>query len=315
MKSFLLTALGILAITLSTFCFAVISNNKDSLYVGPYQSQVWTEGLKGSFERDFTATQLRATVRSSRGGFDSAFTTNPNGETLVDEVHPNYFVKADYVVSGLGDGYWWVGPKLGMAWSDEPCAPGWFENYVVENSGFSPAELDQRNTASGATYIVETTQDGAVYRHYTVPIDTWTQFWAVRQTYRVGGVAKMKPILNMWRAHGLPNKTIDNLRLNIETDGQIDRVFHIKNIVLPTDFKADPWPAPSETPFSNVIPAFARVQEVATSRYLNASHPTPGATVRSFQDRPEWAAQQSHLEKIEGNLYRIRNDWTGLAHI
>lgn len=240
MRKVFKTAALCLGLLFGGSCFAATVDNKETLAIGPYISPVWTDGFVGSFERDFGPTELRVTVRSEEGGFDTAFATNYEATSLVDEVHPNYFVRADYAVSGSGNGYWWVGPKISVAWSDQPGTPGWFENYIIENSSMAPEEFHRRNLDLGATYIGDTWQDAATYRHYRLPFETWTQFIAVRQSYRLGGVVAMKPILTLWRANGLPNEQIDNIRLNVETGGEIDRIFSITDIVLPIDFRADP---------------------------------------------------------------------------
>jgi len=218
----------------------------ETLVAGPYISPVWTEDFVGSFQRDFNPTSLTVTVNGTQGGFDTAFGTNYNDTSLVDDVHPDYFIRADFAVSGTGDGYWFVGPKIGVGWSEEPNNSGWFENYVVVNSSFSPTEFHQRNLEQGATYLGETTQGCDVYRHYVLPFGDWTQFWAVKQSYDEGGVIMMKPILDFWRDNGLPNKMIDSLRLNIETGGDIDLAVTISGIILPIGFPSDPGPPPIE---------------------------------------------------------------------
>jgi Ca2+-binding RTX toxin-like protein len=218
----------------------------ETLTAGPYISPVWTEGFVGSFLRDFSGSGLTVTVNSTEGGFDTAFGTNYNDTSLVDDMHPDYFIRADFDVSGTGDGYWFVGPKIGVGWSDGPDNSGWFENYVVVNSSISPAEFHQRNLDQGATYLGETQQGCDVYRHYVLPFGEWTQFWAVKQSYDDGGVVMMKPILDLWRENGLPNKMIDSLRLNIETGGEIDLTFTISDIILPIGFPSDPGAPPIE---------------------------------------------------------------------
>jgi hypothetical protein len=225
---------------------AIVTTGDETLALGPYISPVWTDGFAGSFLRDFRPSGLTVTVQGTAGGFDTAFATNYADTCRVDDMHPDYFVIANFHVSGTGDGYWFVGPKIGVGWSPEPGAPGWFENYIIVNSSFSPAAFHRRNLDMGGTFLGETRQDGDVFRHYLVPFGGWHQFLAVRQTYDEGGVIKIKPILEFWRAHGLPNAMIDSLRLNVETGGRTDRTFAITDIALPLGFPDDPGPPPGE---------------------------------------------------------------------
>lgn len=229
---------------------AVESWNKTTLYVDRYNSPVWTSGQFdswGGMYRNFHGQYLYASVWHDNGGWDTAIQGNYSIDK-VDNVKKDYWVGAKYNAWGSGSGYWYMGPKVSVNWQggNNDGASGWWENYIVEYSKQKPWELHSWLTdknKAGGRYLGEDWFSGIHYKFYLRPFAGWNQLWAVRQydpnNYYPGSNkvwTPVKKILEAWRYHGLPNKRVDSIRMNVETDKQNNRQFEIKEVSMPASF-------------------------------------------------------------------------------
>ena len=184
------------------------------------------------------ASSLYAEVDHTDGGWDIALAYRyPGGEGIrVDDI------PADLVANGriqvnlttTGNALWWAGPKVAVRKKGSSGLDGNYENYVIENASISPDEMHERRMRrDSARYLGTTTHDGAVYKHYYNPHRDWTQYWAVRQTYRTAGPVSLRPILQKWRQDGMPNEMVRNTRFNIEASRNSQGSVVISDLSIP----------------------------------------------------------------------------------
>ncbi|MDJ0898977.1 MAG: glycoside hydrolase family 11 protein [Xenococcus sp. MO_188.B8] len=204
------------------------------------ESHAWTsDTFEGNFCRQFSGDGILTTqMQITNGGFDTAIVKKIG--LRVDDLAPNTTHSATINVNLEGTGgRWWTGSKIPTRpclYSSE-CAnfvSGWYENYVVEHSSDTPEEFHERLTRLGS-YLGQTFHNGSLYKHYFKTHKNWQQFWAVRQEYRSSGSISVKPILDKWRAHGLPNDYVKTFRSNIETQGNWCGSVEIKNFNVSLD--------------------------------------------------------------------------------
>ena len=198
------------------------------------RTTIW-EG--GNFKGDYIGVTARPDAKAltvhldSTGGFAAYVNEHvPNewDEILrVDDVHQNVTIGGK-VKHNLGDkNRWATGPKV----SARPCnekskckdiwVSGWYENYIIENSSWTPEQMHRRYTKPefNGKYLGKTYHDGSAYKHYTVMHPAhgkWQMFWAVRQNYRESGKVHIAPILKKWRKNGMKNAYLDWVNYSME---------------------------------------------------------------------------------------------------
>jgi hypothetical protein len=212
------------------------------MVIGNYRSLVWrTDNFAGTHTRVLNATNFNLVLDENVGGFDTAV-VRMLPAVRVDEMISTFRVDFDFAISltaGGNGGYgeYYAGPKIMVLPTPAWVQGGfWWENYVVETSSISPKAWDTKLTANGGKYIGTTTQDGSSYKHYVKPIDTWIQYWAIRQTYRNAGRVSVAPIFQLWRSKGLDNGYVIQVRLNLETAGDVSGTFAIRNYNIASRF-------------------------------------------------------------------------------
>lgn len=213
----------------------------ETMYYGNYNSPVWTDNnYNGSIYRNFFGGYLYTHISHTQGAIDTAIQASYSAHS-VDAVKSDYWVGAKYHTGGSGNGDWYMGPKLSVNWDNNghsDGAAGWYENYVVERSNKNPQQFEDWLESQGGWYLGENWFSGIHYKFYLRPFSSWNQFWAVRQ-YDPGTEqiwTPVKKILESWRYFGLPNKRLDSIRLNVETYGNNNRWFEIKQISVPSSF-------------------------------------------------------------------------------
>ena len=215
--------------------FDLTSCEKENVKLDNYNSPVWLgDTFEGSFCRGIIgdAEKFQVDIESTRGGFDTAI-VRKNSALRVDSLNSQTKVFSTIDVALNGSGNWWVGPKFPIKEDVSQGLSGNYENYIVENASRTPSEYHQRLTNQG-NYLGQTYQDGSWYNHYYTKHNTWGQFWAIRQNYRETGSVTLKPILNIWRNNGLPNKYISPLRVNVETSGKVTGTVEMSDLDIPT---------------------------------------------------------------------------------
>ena len=224
------------------------SNGVDKIKSGEYESPAWkSDQFVGEAKRTLENDKLVIKVNHSEGGFDAGL-TQEYPYTLVDDVSAEFAVNASFTASGeTSKGHWWYGPKASVNWPHKGKweLDEWYENYVVDTASKNPDEMhtwlmhdwDPNNPQN--EYLGTTEHNGSVYKHYKFYFNTWVQFWAVRQDFRSEGSTNMAPILQKWREHGLPNKRIDDVKLNVETHGAHNIEFVMVAKCTPESFTSD----------------------------------------------------------------------------
>ena len=149
----------------------------------------------------------------------------------LDDVHQDVTIRGRVEHNFDNENRWAFGPKV----SAHPCAKksecediwksGWYENYIVENSSWTPEQMHERYTKPefNGKYLGETYHDGSAYKHYRVthPVHgKWKLFWAVRQNYRSSGEVHIAPILEKWRENGMKNGYLSWIEYNMELFGK-----------------------------------------------------------------------------------------------
>ena len=228
--------------------FDVVSTAKERITLDDdYTSPLWLSStFDGSHWRGFANGELVVRVAHTKGGFDTGVARSGSPPMLVDELHADAYVDGTFEASSVaegeaavgaaGPGHWCFGPKISVNWNRDAGqeTDGWYENYIVDTATKSPAELEAwLFKAHKAEAIGETRHDGTVYKHYWLRHKDWVQYWAVRQDYRDGGVTHLKPIVELWRSHGLPNKRFDGVKLNVETFGPNACTFVFRDVYIP----------------------------------------------------------------------------------
>ena len=189
-----------------------------------------------SFEGDYIAITERPDAKAltvhvdATGGFAgyvNEFVPQSWDESLrLDDVHQDVTIEGR-VEHNFGDDIsngsrWATGPKVSAIGES-----GWYENYIVENSSWTPEEYHEYYTEPGgyynAEYLGETYHDGSVYKHYSYMHPAhgkWRMFWAIRQDYRESGEVHIAPILEKWRDNGMKNGYLDWVEYNMELFGK-----------------------------------------------------------------------------------------------
>lgn len=208
----------------------------DNGIISPYWERDGSSGkLRRMLARD--GSYLAVEVNQQSGGFDTAVLRS-FPETRVDDIRQDVRVAARIDAQiDVVKGKWWAGPKCAVRTPGSRGLTGNYENYVVENCSVAPDEYHAQRLSSierkGGAYLGTTTQDGSTYRHYRIKHKEWEQFWAVRQDYRTSGAVSMKPIFEMWRKNGLPNQVVTNIRINIETSGEMKGQVRFTDLAFP----------------------------------------------------------------------------------
>jgi len=298
------------------------SSDDEMIVCEDWHSFRWVStDFQGSYYRELSPTSLKVDLNANTGGFDAGVIANygfwgpdaPPFDALVDEMHQGFYVKADFEVKNIttttgpdGDGHWWYGPKISVNWTESRV--DWFENYVIENSDRTPAQLEGALEFSGATYIGDTVQNGSTYRHFRRPHSHWIQYYAIRQAYRSSGATSMYPIMQKWRADGMHNALMQKPRINIETEGKVDAEFLISNYYFPDNYKD----APNNDDLDGRHTLIRNLSAPNHYLSLTSSHTwTDNTEFQPLSSQNE--AQQWVLEKTadNGNVYRIKNYLTG----
>ena len=195
-----------------------------------FSAPVWySDSFEGQGIRTLDGQVLVLEVEQTAedGGIDTAVAwEEPMAvRPTVGDIHPDHYVCFRYDVDLETDGKWWAGPKISVNWNDDPDnyhgLEGWYENYIVETASQTPDELIDTLTGDyfKGSYLGTTTHDGATYRHYRIAFMDWTQFYAVRDSWRSEGATSIAPILAKWSENGLEDETYDGSKINIETYG------------------------------------------------------------------------------------------------
>ncbi|MEL7231696.1 MAG: hypothetical protein AAGJ85_04220 [Pseudomonadota bacterium] len=211
-----------------------VSEATQTIEDGGYVSPAWvSQDFIGTHIRDLNGNILTFTIvnhAKDKGGWDGgvALPEVVYGGVPVSEVGDGAVVCSAYAVemsvSEGAEAKWWAGPKVSVNWAamEADDNPGdWYENYIIETGSESP-DAWERGMRSWADMelVAEAVHDGSAYKHYKVRFHEWWQFWAIRQDQRASGRVAIKPILDVWREHGLPEGfEVDGVKANIETYG------------------------------------------------------------------------------------------------
>ena len=198
---------------------------------GPWQATLWlSDTFDGTQSRDLDGNVLRvAMTQFAQGGGLDTSVGRPElevGKPRVADVRDDAKACFDFDVALdlVDEGRWWAGPKISVNWQDDGDRngmSGWYENYIIETASIPPGELAVGLLDWGqGVYIGDTVHDGGTYRHYRAKHQSWTQYWAIRQSYRDAGTTSLGPIVAKWEADGLPEELpVDGIKINIETYG------------------------------------------------------------------------------------------------
>ena len=194
-------------------------------------SHAWVSNkFDGTHSRQIQDDTLTFTVQQSavEGGLDVGLSTGELRPVPVKRVAANASICSSYDIDLSGEGRWWAGPKISVNWQGDESAKqngdDWYENYVIEIASTTPEELHDLFTGDyfDAEILPDAILAGSTYRNYKIRFHDWWQFWTVRQDYRESGTVPIKPILNLWVDHGLPEgRQFDGVKANIETYGQL----------------------------------------------------------------------------------------------
>ena len=236
---------------------AVVSSGKERISSpgSRYSAPVWySDSFSGEGTRtlDGQTLVLEMEQTAKDGGIDTAVAFEPPNMVKPDvsEVHPEHYVCFRYDVDLETDGKWWAGPKISVNWIDDPDnyhgMSGWYENYIVETASQTPDELvaDLTGDYFKGLYLGTTEHDGGTYRHYRIAFMDWTQFYAVRDSWRNEGSTSIGPILAKWSENGLTDETYDGSKINIETYGPTSGRVEIEGWI-PDDSTVAPSQPPS----------------------------------------------------------------------
>lgn len=217
----------------------MISTNGSDVYLNDtasftnqgYKSDAWvSDQFSGTYSREISDSILRFTVDqfAEQGGLDVGLTNPDIKPSVVADVGDDTKICSSYGIDLSGKGRWWAGPKISVNWQGDESAKqngdDWYENYVVEIASTSPAELNDILTDDyfSPEILPDTFWAGATYRNYKIRFHDWWQFWSVRQDYRETGTVAVKPILEFWAEHGMPDgRKFDGVKANIETYGEV----------------------------------------------------------------------------------------------
>ena len=195
--------------------------------------------FEGTIKRTFAADGRSLVVDFDQrvGGFDTAIVRNYKA-TPIDQVAKGTKFGGRFIVDvDVKDGFWWVGPKLGIYRTGTSGLPGNYENYIVESASLPIEEFHatrmKRINKIGGAYLGALTHDGSPYHYYLIKHKEWDQFWAVRENYRESGTVSLKTVFDKWRKHGMKNYDLSSLRLNIEASGKQAGEITIDQPVMP----------------------------------------------------------------------------------
>lgn len=195
------------------------------------KSHAWvSDRFSGTHTRQIKDNILTFSVDQSdlRGGLDVGLSKPGIKPSAAADVRYGSKICSTYDIDLSGEGRWWAGPKISVNWQGEESAKqngdDWYENYIVDIASTSPAELHDILTDDyfSPEILPDTVWAGATYRNYKIRFHDWWQFWSVRQDYRETGTVPVKPILEFWAEHGMPDsRKFDGVKANIETYGQL----------------------------------------------------------------------------------------------
>ena len=216
----------------------VMDSTTERMFDGPWQSTAWISNeFRGTHTRDLDGNRLRFTVDNrhpDKGGWDGSVSRgedDPFGGVAVREVGAGavactaYHVDMD--VPAGAKSKWWAGPKVSVNWAamESDDNPGdWYENYII-TAGSSTAQewLDGMRSWTEVEDLGRTTIDGQTFRHFKMRFQDWWQFWSFRENLEAGTSVRIKPILDTWVAHGLPEDLeVDGVKANVETYGPMN---------------------------------------------------------------------------------------------
>jgi|GEM_PF-5632775 len=218
----------------------VVSDSLDErLFFGDFTSSIWTaDGFDGGVYRSFGGSWLWVDVQqTSKGGMDTSIGNGyfADRASAISREHAVHGKLTLYETSP--GGRWWYGPKISVNWDpagDRHGAAGWYENYIIDNASDTPEQFHESLTGDffRGELVATTYQDGAEYKHYLVPFQTWHQFWSIRQTYRDEGWTNVGEIVHTWLDHGLPDERLDGIKYNLETHEPQHLQFMISHVQL-----------------------------------------------------------------------------------
>ena len=188
-------------------------------------------------------SSLYADVDHTYGGWDIALTYNYKNHIRVDDIPAGFTVngRIETNLTTVDNGLWWAGPKVDIRREGSSGLEGNYENYIIENASISPDAMHERRMGrEGAVYLGSAVQDGATYKYYTNPHKEWQQYYAIRQQYRSGGSVSLQPILRVWRANGMRNDYIRNMRMNIEASRNSQGSVAISDFATPLPGQSPP---------------------------------------------------------------------------
>ncbi len=196
-----------------------------------FKSHAWaSDHFTGQHSRQVVNEILTFSVEQShaQGGLDVGLSELSIPTSRAADVSDMAKICSSYDIALSGEGRWWAGPKISVNWQGEESAKqngdDWYENYIVEIASTSPSELHDILTDDyfSPEILPDTIWAGATYRNYKIRFHDWWQFWSVRQDYRETGTVPIKPILEFWTEHGLPEaRQFDGVKANIETYGPL----------------------------------------------------------------------------------------------
>jgi parallel beta-helix repeat protein len=214
---------------------------------GDMSSPSWASGdFSGKHCRKLSSdgTKLEVDMEFDGGGFDTSILSGSEESGainhLVDDVPAGLKITNSFSMQMQGEGFEWfvIGPKVGI-WpcqKEEDCPatfwPEWNENYIVEYSSRTPQEEDERLRKDGGEYLGETTHEGSTYKHYRTPFSDWTQYWSIRQDYRLAGTVTIKHFLDVWRKAGMPNTYVQKIQANFESGGKGCAKLTIEDVLI-----------------------------------------------------------------------------------
>ena len=216
----------------------VMDSSTERMYDGEWQSTAWISNeFRGTHTRDLDANRLRFTVNNthpSQGGWDGSVSQgedDPFGGVRVAEVGEgavactSYHIDMD-VPAGAKSKYW-AGPKVSVNWAamESDDNPGdWYENYIITAGSDSPqAWLDGMRSWTEVEDLGRTVIDGQSFRHFKMRFQDWWQFWSFRENFNDETSVRIKPILDVWVQHGLPEAfEVDGVKANVETYGPMN---------------------------------------------------------------------------------------------
>ncbi len=209
----------------------IYANDTNAFTFRGYKSHAWvSDKFSGSHSRQIDGDVSSFSVEQihEQGGLDVGFSKLGIKPSAAVNVPDGAKICSSYDISLSGEGRWWAGPKISVNWQGEESAKqngdDWYENYIVEIASTSPSELHDILTDDyfSPEILPDTVWAGATYRNYKIRFHDWWQFWSVRQDYRETGTVPVKPILEFWTEHGMPETRIfDGVKANIETYGAL----------------------------------------------------------------------------------------------